>query len=194
VARGKKRIPEEEHDIAESELNLVPYLDIMMNLIMFMLLTFQVVLELKVISFNPPASGPVTDIGAQGENEEKPVMLTVMVTATGHRIVTDNPNFGTEEIPKKGDDYDYDEVSKHLDELKFPPPDRGKLNLDPNLIIVAEPQVEYETIVKTLDAVRMSPSGAKTPECAPDKVSAQDPPERCTLFPHVTLGMAVGTQ
>jgi biopolymer transport protein TolR len=169
VGRNRRRIPEDEHDIADSELNLVPYLDIMVNLIMFMLLTFQVVLELKIIQFNPPASGAG---GASADApDEKPLLLTVMITGSGLRILTDNADAGAETIPMVDGKYDYAKLSENLRRLKF---DSG-LKIDENLIIVAEPQIDYDTVVATLDAAR----------------ATKDEKE---LFPHVTLGMAVGTQ
>ena len=161
---------EEEHSIADGELNLVPYLDIMVNLIMFMLLTFQVVAELKIINFNPPASGPGFDIGSQSPEGEKLVMLTVMITKEGFQVLTDRDDMGTEKVPLKNGDWDYDELSLRLDRVK-----KAVANIDENLIVVAESDVIYNTVVRTLDAARTSPDGHE-------------------LFPRVTLGMAVGTQ
>lgn len=160
----------EEHSIAEGgELNLVPYLDIMVNLIMFMLLTFEVVAELKIINFNPPASGPGLDI-SQSPTGEKTVMLTVMITSEGFQILTDSDDMGTEKVPKKNGDWDYAELSFRLDRVK-----KAVANIDENLIVVAESAVIYNTVVQTLDAARATPDGND-------------------LFPRVTLGMAVGTQ
>lgn len=168
-----RRRQHEEHSLAEGELNLVPYLDIIVNLNMFMLLTFQVVLELKVINFNPPASGASTDIVGKQENEEEPaVVLNVLVKSSGHAITTDGP-LGTTEIPKKGAEYDYASLTKELEALKK----RTDLRVDgDNLIVVAEPAITYDYVVATLDAARTMTDG------------------KSDLFPHVTLGLAVGTQ
>jgi biopolymer transport protein TolR len=157
--------------MAVGELNLVPYLDIIVNLNMFMLLTFQVVLELKVINFNPPASGPSTDIA--GKNVDDPtVVLSVLITKSGHAITTTEA-IGTKQVPLKGVDYDYAELEKQLEALR----DRTDIKIDPdNLIVVAEPAVTYDKVVATLDAARYRQDG------------------KTELFPHVTLGMAVGTQ
>lgn len=157
--------------MAVGELNLVPYLDIIVNLNMFMLLTFQVVLELKVINFNPPASGPSTDIVGKS-TEDKTIVLTVMITKSGHMITTDADS-GTKQVPMKTGDYDYVELEKQLEDLRK----RPDIKVDPdNLIVVAEPAITYDKVVATLDAARYMADGTSE------------------LFPHVTLGLAVGTQ
>jgi biopolymer transport protein TolR len=183
-----RRHKAEEPSLAEGELNLVPYLDIIVNLNMFMLLTFQVVLEMKVINFNPPASGSSTDIVGKKENEDKILVLTVLVKETGHAITTDADS-GAREVPKiacvvpkppavndvcfGGRSYDFLTLQKELEALKK----RTDIHVDPeNLIVVAEPHITYDHVVATLDAARYMVNGTEE------------------LFPHVTLGLAVGSQ
>lgn len=168
---GRHRFKKEEHNAMEGEINLVPYLDIMVNLIMFMLLTFQVLAELKMISFNPPASGdPTTGIN-QGEDEEKKLVLTVMITKNNFQIITNNDDAGKEKVPLKNGEHDYADLTARLERLK-----KDVTNLEENLIVVAEPDIIYDIVVKTLDATRTAADG------------------KTDLFPKVTLGMAVGTQ
>lgn len=164
-----RRKKEPDFSIEGGEINLVPYLDIMVNLIMFMLLTFQVVAELKVINFNPPASG----VGAGTPDPTKEaLLLTVMITSKGHVILTSNDGAGTQTVPKGAADYDYAKLSEDLQKLQEMP----NLNVDPeNLVVVAEPDITYDKVVATLDAARSKKDGTD-------------------LFPKVTLGMAVGTQ
>jgi biopolymer transport protein TolR len=164
VARGGRRARKhEEHSVADSELNLVPYLDIMMNLVMFMLLTFQVTAELKVINFNPPASGG----GGGGGATDEPLRLTVLVSSGGFQLTTTTDGAGSEAIPMKGAEWDYPELTKRLARVHGEIP-----NLDPNLVVVAEPDITYDIVVNTLDAARTAPDGTE-------------------LFPNVTLGLAV---
>jgi biopolymer transport protein ExbD len=167
VSRQGRFKKSEEGSIEDAELNLVPYLDIMVNLIMFMLVTYQVLAELKVIPFNPPASGPDTNIG-ENKPDEPAAMLTVLITAAGFRILTTQADMGVETVPlAAGDKLDYAELSKRLSRIQ------KDNNIDPQLIVVAEPQIIYDVVVKTLDAIRTGPAGEE-------------------LFPMVTLGMAVG--
>lgn len=157
--------------MAVGELNLVPYLDIIVNLNMFLLFTFQVVLELRVINFNPPASGSSTDIVGKNQ-EDKTVVLTVMITKAGHMITTDTES-GTKQVPMKSGTYDFAQLETELEGLRK----RPDIHVDPdNLIVVAEPAITYDKVVATLDACRYMADGTTE------------------LFPHVTLGLAVGTQ
>lgn len=168
---SRRRIKEDEFNISEGELNLVPYLDIMVNLIMFMLLTFQVVAELRIINFNPPASGG-PGAGGEAAEEERKLLLTVMITGSGHKLLTDDVDAGTQTVPLGADGkHDFTKLQADLQKLQenVPQIDRE------NLVIVAEPQIEYELVVKTMDAARTTANGED-------------------LFPNVTLGMAVGTQ
>jgi biopolymer transport protein ExbD len=169
---GRHRFKQDEHNPSEGEINLVPYLDIMVNLIMFMLLTFQVLAELKMITFNPPASGGDDTVTTGDKDEEKKLMLTVMITKSGFQILTTDENAGKEVIPAKNDgDHDYADLTKRLERIR-----KDVTNIDENLIVVAEPDIIYDVVVKTLDATRTTADGKKD------------------LFPKVTLGMAVGTQ
>jgi biopolymer transport protein TolR len=165
VARGGRRSHQkDEHSVADSELNLVPYLDIMVNLIMFMLLTFQVTADLKVINFNPPASGGG---GGGGAPADEPLRVTVLVSSEGFQVTTTQDGNGSESVKMKDGDWDYVELKGRLARIQREVP-----NLDPNLVVVAEPAIVYDTVVKTLDAARLTPDGSD-------------------LFPNVTLGLAV---
>jgi biopolymer transport protein ExbD len=165
VARGRFK-KEEEH--MGGELNLVPYLDIMINIIMFMLLTYQVVAELRLIQYNPPASAPDTVLGNQTDPDKPKVMLTIMVMKGGFDLVTTDENYGTKSIPLTAkSDWDYSGLTQALVEV------RGSVGaaIDEHLIVVAESDIIYDTVVKTLDAARATADGKN-------------------LFPNVTLAMA----
>lgn len=153
----------EEEEIRD--LNLVPYLDIMVNLIMFMLVTYQVVVELNLIQVNAPTRGGSNVLS---ENpDEKPLILTVAITAQGFRILTTDVTAGTENIPMKGTEYDYEELTVRLERIK------AGVKVDSHLIVTADPNIVYEKVVGTLDAARKDTKGDD-------------------LFPKVTFGMAMG--
>lgn len=164
MSRGRKRGGEHEEEEIR-DLNLVPYLDIMVNLIMFMLVTYQVVVELNLIQVNAPTRGGTN---ALSDNpDEKPLILTVAITTQGFRILTTDVTAGTENIPMKGTDYDYGELTIHLERIK------AGVKVDPHLIVTADPNIVYEKVVATLDAARKDSKGED-------------------LFPKVTFGMAMG--
>ncbi len=93
------------------------------------------------------------------EQEEK-LNLTVMVTDQGFHFKV-NPKFrlpwmsmATEtgsagpDIPKKDDDWDFDELNKKLKELK------ENHREETSLILGAEDDINYEVIIKTMDYSR----------------------------------------
>ncbi len=175
MARGRIK-PREEHSIEGTELNLVPYLDIMVNLIMFMLLTFQVSLELRLIPYNPPAVDDKTVIGSKPKiDSENPLLLTVSVTNAGFKLIsTDESILPAVEIPLKADKtQDFTGLGQALQKAR-----KGSPQLDEHLIVVAEPNVVYNVIVQTLDATRDVPG--ETCELSTKK--------GC-LFPNVTLAL-----
>jgi biopolymer transport protein TolR len=174
MSRGS-RTHKEEEGIEGTELNLVPYLDIMVNLIMFMLVTYTVMADLGMISFNPPAAGPTTQMGKK--QDEKPLLLTVGITDNGFSLLT--PDSGMEVVPKKADGaYDYKELTRRLARIK------AEVKVDPHLIIAAEGTIKYDIVVQTMDASREDPE-----KPVPDKTGKMVPSE---LFPEVSLGMALG--
>lgn len=174
MSRGSRHHHEEE-SIEDSELNLVPYLDIMVNLIMFMLVTYQVMAELGMIAFNPPAAGPSATQG--DKQDDKPLLLTVGITNNGFSLLT--ADRGMEVVPMLADGkYDYKELTRRLARIK------SELTIDPHLIIAAEPTIKYDIVVQTMDAARENPE-------KPVK-NAQGQMVPSALFPEVSLGMALG--
>src|SRR5690349_8101275 len=95
-----------EHDLFEmdeGELNLTPYLDIITTLVIFLVFTFQVVIEFRLIEVIPPAFG-VSAQKPQVQPTEKPVNVTLVITSQGYRLLTDRDDLITPaELPKKAD-------------------------------------------------------------------------------------------
>jgi biopolymer transport protein TolR len=135
-------------EAAESgELNLVPYLDVVTTLVIFLIFTFQVVIEFRLIELLPPA------YSAQARNpsetpDEPPVTLTLIITAEGYRIVTNRPELGTAEIPLKGGEYDNNKLTQELLDVK------NELTLGESLILTASDDIEYKVVVAAMDAAR----------------------------------------
>lgn len=140
------------------ELNLVPYLDITVNLVMFMLLSITGLLEFASINVNAPKYG----VGAgAGDPTEKRLLLTVAISKKGFFIAGAGAILGQEEesgagptvageptIPLRGDDYDYASLTEKLSQVKAAFPNETKV------IFAADPDVRYEAVVRTMDAAR----------------------------------------
>lgn len=137
------------------DLNLVPYLDIMINLIMFMLTVTAYIVELR----EAPVLAPAYDPGGQSSAAvEKKPFLTVAVTTVSLTIISSRP----EEIPaaeyvKEGGRYPYARLTQALREYKT------VHELDPNLVLTADATVPYSSVIEAMDAARSDDKGALFP-------------------------------
>jgi biopolymer transport protein TolR len=164
------------------DLNLVPYLDIVINIIMFMLFTSTGLIQIGVINVNAPRyHDPLTE----GENQEQPnpdekqLNLTVGVTYEGIFIAAVG---GVWSIKEGDQESAADKIKKPSIPLllseapcqealnrKAPPPascyDYKKLTQEmvkiknafpqeTKIIIYAQPDVPYEVLVRVMDATR----------------------------------------
>jgi len=157
------------------ELNIVPYLDILMNLIMFMLLSITGLAAFGILNVSAPSYGGAA--AAPDEGDKPKLLLSVLVSKKGFYVAgaggvlgpqtgSVNPAEVPPTLPKKGDgSYDYAGLTAQLLGVKKEFPTETKV------IIGAEADIPYEVLVGTMDAVRESP-----------------PPDRKVLFPDVTLG------
>lgn len=126
------------------ELNLIPYLDIMVNLVIFLLFSFQVVLEMVRIELLSPQYG-----GGGGGGSSETKTLTVAVHGEGYSILSLDPSVqGQDRIPMKGSKYDTEALHAKLVELK------DLYKLGNNLILTADSKVPYKVIVETMDSAR----------------------------------------
>ena len=180
-----RKLREHGEELTEEsgELNLVPYLDIVMNIIMFLLATVTFQASLASININLPTSSVVT---TQNSAPPKPELnLTVSITEKGYTLATSGAVLfrgfvltpqgvqqTTSELPTVplGPDgkHDMAALAQILVQLKSTYPDEERA------IITATPQIPYELLVSTMDAMRQT-AGA-------------DPK---ALFPGVLLGAGV---
>jgi len=165
----KPKEPEES-----GELNIVPYLDILMNLIIFMLLSMTGLATFGILNVNAPSYGA----GVGGATEEKPpLLLTVAISKKGFYVAatggvlsgqpegsTPTPGDGSPPtIPVMADGrYDYDALTEKMKQVKTEFPAESKV------ILAAEADTAYEVLVSTMDATR-------------------ETKDRKLLFPDVTL-------
>ncbi|MBL8921517.1 MAG: biopolymer transporter ExbD [Myxococcaceae bacterium] len=153
----RKLKPKEEEEAGE--LNIVPYLDILMNLIIFMLLSMTGLATFGILNVSAPTYGGG---GGGGNPEEKPpLLLTVAIAKNGFYIAAtggvlpgiEQQGTAAEGAPptvgKKGDGtYDYDALNAKMKEIKTSFPDESKV------ILAAEADTSYEILVSTMDATR----------------------------------------
>ncbi|NOK06771.1 MULTISPECIES: biopolymer transporter ExbD [Myxococcus] len=166
-SRRKLKVREEEE---AGELNIVPYLDILMNLIIFMLLSITGLTTFGIINVNAPAYGaPTTGMAQENPDDAPKLTLSVLISKKGHFVSSENAilgEAGTPTIPVKADGvHDFSALNAKMVEIKSAFPKETKV------IVGADPDVPYETLTQTLDAIRETQGR-----------------ERRLLFPDVTLG------
>jgi biopolymer transport protein ExbD len=130
-----------------TELNLTPYLDIITTLVIFMIFTFQVVIEFRLIDVFVPQYGPKNASMEQEDPDKPTVTVTLFITDDGFKVVA-STGIAPSEVPKKGDKYDYDALHETLVTWK------DKLELGESIILIAGDKIEYQTVVETMDAIR----------------------------------------
>jgi biopolymer transport protein TolR len=154
--RRRTRVHEPDPSELTGELNIVPFLDIVVNLIMFLLATSEAVLAIVQIEAQLPqlSAGGKATTGSQEAGLNLNVTLTdggIIVTGSGGKLAP-----GCEEvssgrvmtIPKKGADYDWTALSDCAVKIKTGYP------TEKDVIVGADPTIHYEYIVAAMDALR----------------------------------------
>lgn len=159
----RKLRPKEHEDVGE--LNIVPYLDIMMNLIMFMLLSMTGLISFGVLNVSSPkyADTGVVKQANPDEPQKPKLLLTVLVSEKGFFIAGEGgvlgstgataDQSGAPTVPKlPNGHYDFATLTTKITEIKKAFPEESKV------ILGADAKVNYENLVRTMDAVRENPT------------------------------------
>jgi biopolymer transport protein ExbD len=168
LSEPRELAPDEEG----GELNIVPFLDIITNVMMFVLATVAVTFTATIDTFPPRAGG-----SSQRKPEQPTLGLTVIVVPDGFSVKARGGNVapGCNDtgpglaIAKKDNDYDYPSLTACAKKLKNLSPD---FKDETSVTISANPNIPYQAIISTIDAVR----------------GTKDPGEE--LFPDVNFGLA----
>jgi biopolymer transport protein ExbD len=169
-SRRKTKVKEAEE---MGELNIVPYLDILMNLIIFMILSMTGLASFGVLNVSAPNYGGAP---GPGSDEKPPVVLSVLISKKGFFVAGTGAvlpgqaegeapadGAGAPTIPVKADGtFDYDALTNKMKELK------GAFPTESKLILAADPDLPYEVLIGTMDATR-------------------ETKDRKLLFPDITL-------
>ncbi|MCC6662249.1 MAG: biopolymer transporter ExbD [Polyangiaceae bacterium] len=156
LSQPRELSPDEEG----GELNIVPFLDIIMNVLIFVLATIAVTFT-ATIDTTPPAS---QSGGVRSSVESTALNLTIFIVNEGFSLKASGGNIapGCEgagpgiTIPKKGNQYDFELLNTCAARLKKASPE---FDDETQVFITANPGTEYQTIVQVLDAVRTTPQG-----------------------------------
>jgi len=154
-------------NIETAELNITAFMNLMVILVPFLLIT-AVFSRLAILELNLPGSSsePV-------EPQDQTFQLEVIVRAD--KIEVGDRNQGLIGIyPNTGGDYDYEALSTKLSELK----DRYPQKTDAAILL--EQDIAYDTLVQVMDRVRVEE------EISEDEESIV----RNDLFPDISIGDA----
>ena len=149
------------------ELNIIPYLDIVVNIVIFMLATSSFAAVLGDINVAQPTSSNAVSATPPDEPPKNELNLTVSVSDKGFTIAASGAvlhagfafdkdgNLSANEgdlptVPKKGADFDYETLHKKMMEIKASPVAANETKLMFN----ANANISYEVVVQTLDACR----------------------------------------
>ena len=168
-SRRKLKVKEQEDT---GELNIVPYLDILMNLIIFMLLSMTGLAAFGILNVNAPNYGPAAGAPSQ-TGEQQHLLLNVAISRKGFYVagagaVLGGPDqlntTGEPTIPQAADGgYDFPGLTATVVKVK------EAFQTETKVIVAAEADTPYAVLIDTMDAIR------ETKDHRP-------------LFPDVTLG------
>jgi biopolymer transport protein TolR len=156
LSQPRELSPDEEG----GELNIVPFLDIVMNILIFVLATVAVTFT-ATIETTPPAS---RGSGVRPDVPSEALNLTVFIVNEGFSLKASGGNVAPGcqgigagiTIPKKGGKYDYDSLTECAARLKNASPDFRDEN---QAYITANPGTDYQTVIDVIDALRATAQG-----------------------------------
>jgi biopolymer transport protein ExbD len=144
----------EEIEEEAGELNLVPYMDIVTNIIIFLLASVVNQVSLANINVSVPSISAGGGAGDSEVPEKPPLNLTVTVASSGFTIAASGGVLPI--VPKMANgQYDYKTLTTKLKEIKSSPDNADETKATFN----ADANVPYDIVVATLDAMRTTDEG-----------------------------------
>ncbi len=141
----------------DANLNLVPYIDMLMTIMTFLMMT-AVWTQIAMLEVQNASGGQAAEQEEPDPNKPKPI--TILLT---DRAIKVNEEGGEmQEFPSTGNGYDYKAVFNVMDAFKKARPERMEVKIQ------SEDGVKYEDIVKVIDistgldmkAITLTPTGA----------------------------------
>ena len=137
------------------ELNVVPYLDIIMNILMFVLASVSV----SFVGTIDTTSPSIGSSGVRADVSTKALNLTVLIVAQGVSMKTSGGNIATGcqdagsgiAVLKIGEEYDLKGITACAKRLKESNPSYKD---ETQVTLTANSNVEYNTVIDVMDALR----------------------------------------
>ncbi len=151
--------------IETAELNITAFMNLMVILVPFLLIT-AVFSRLAILELNLPGSS------TEPANPQE-LTFQLEVTVRENQIEVGDRNLGALGIyPNAADGYDYEALSKKLSEIKDSYPDKTDAS------ILLESDIPYDTLVQVMDRVRVA------------EIVEEAGVRRKDLFPDISIGDA----
>ncbi|MCP4447784.1 MAG: hypothetical protein GY811_20965 [Myxococcales bacterium] len=178
AAMSKREDEIEEEEIQGGEINLVPYLDIVTNLMLFLLASISSGFILGQIDTTLPdhaSEGTKRAVDPQKKPDEQP--LELMVSVTKNRMILwsvsklegtlQEPKMSTGLLPpEKASDpptFDYPKLNEALLEIATRRwAGKPRPNDTYEILLQADGNIPYETVISVMDHMRRPMSGATT--------------------------------
>ena len=151
-------------NIDTAELNITAFMNLMVILVPFLLIT-AVFSRLAILQLNLPGSS------TEPVNQQLTFQLEIIVRE-GQIEVGDRTVGALGIYPKTADGYDYDALSQKLSEIKLSYPHKT------DAAILLESNIPYDTLVQVMDRIRVE-----------EKIEGQRV-RRNDLFPDISIGDA----
>jgi biopolymer transport protein ExbD len=156
MSQPRELAPDEEG----GELNIIPFLDIIVNILIFVLATVAVTFT-SSIETNPPAS---RTSGVRAQLESVALNLTVIIVNDGFSLKASGGNVAPGcqgvgaglSIPKKDGKYDYAALNACAESLKKA---SEKFAEETQFYVSANPGTEYQIIINVIDSMRQTAKG-----------------------------------
>ena len=146
-------------------LNLIPMMDILTVLVIFLLIT-AVFTHITIMELNVPTSAGGSAVNAPNFSIEVIVRKAGLEIANGSSVEA--------AIPKKDDKYDLEMLSKMLTRLKAQYPEKK------DATVLIEPDVQYDYLIQIMDAIR----------AADVREEGSGEMKKIVLFPTISIGDA----
>jgi len=161
-----------------SELDMTTFLNLMVVLVPFLLIT-AVFSRITIVELNlPSASGAAAA-------EEARFRLEVIVRDVGLELTNGKSTIAA--IPKVEEEYDFATLTEMVTSLKRDHPDSSDAS------VLLEPEIEYDHLIQVMDAVRSTTLAQLDPEAA-KRAAALEPEAttipRVALFTNISIGDA----
>lgn len=154
------------------ELNVTAFMNLMVVLVPFLLLS-AVFSEITIHELNLPSLNETT---REAKDDKPKLALEVIIRANRLEVQDRNGSIAARAIPNAGARHDFAALNNRLIEVKQSFPDITAVTL------LLEPNVPYDTLISTMDAVRVA------------QASRGGETLKVDLFPDMSIGDAPASQ